>query len=469
MPQKSRLPLPVPTKSAQSLHRLRSEADLRASSARPLRRLQSLGQLPPPPNKPLPPIPPRSPYRPQVQVQSKAPQTPSRAYTGGDYSPIAFPYSISDSRSCYSQEQDEVQEGSLPALGPLNVQDSYTPDRIDFALNHESKRTYGLDDLSQILNLRGRLQEMGTTFSPEGEILTLGNPLLDSDLEQMFRLGSMYDEQWDMFFKSGRNEAADAAIWPVLRMLKKTLQAEGIRFNDRHKLLNPEDLHAKLIRLSERYDALREEWLHESLKDVHPALRPQRSIKALPGIPKRSGLGSTPAVGDELQVRRRRQHSDRLNVVIEEQPSLHDGPSHTVSATSECNRTPSEKARLSKVAESPAPASVYSPALSTQSHALTPGLPYFAHTSTPISVPGTAGMVPRSAGLVTHRIPTATQVGRASHDRSSGARAKEETTAVSMEDEHRDTSQTDSDEDNSSPKKGRLRGWLKKAFVPKRK
>jgi hypothetical protein len=57
------------------------------------------------------------------------------------------------------------------------------------------ERTAILRELSDILNLRGRLQQMGATFSQDGELQTYGNPSSPNAFEQMLKLGPMYEEQ----------------------------------------------------------------------------------------------------------------------------------------------------------------------------------------------------------------------------------------------------------------------------------
>ncbi|CAN9259080.1 unnamed protein product [Alternaria alternata] len=57
-----------------------------------------------------------------------------------------------------------------------------------------------LEELSEILHLRGRLQQMGATFSDKGEMLTYGNPFSPKEFEAMIRLGPLYDDQWKSFF-----------------------------------------------------------------------------------------------------------------------------------------------------------------------------------------------------------------------------------------------------------------------------
>ncbi|CAN9295991.1 unnamed protein product [Alternaria alternata] len=57
-----------------------------------------------------------------------------------------------------------------------------------------------LEELSEILHLRGHLQQMGATFSDKGEMLTYGNPSSPKEFEAMIRLGPLYDDQWNSFF-----------------------------------------------------------------------------------------------------------------------------------------------------------------------------------------------------------------------------------------------------------------------------
>ncbi|KAG9195750.1 hypothetical protein G6011_00871 [Alternaria panax] len=57
-----------------------------------------------------------------------------------------------------------------------------------------------LEELSDILNLRGRLQQIGATFSDSGEMLTYGNPFSPDDFKAMIHLGPLYDDQWNSSF-----------------------------------------------------------------------------------------------------------------------------------------------------------------------------------------------------------------------------------------------------------------------------
>jgi len=58
---------------------------------------------------------------------------------------------------------------------------------------HTTQRKTILDELAEILHLRGRLQQMGATFSDNGELLTYGNPYASTEFQIMLRLGPMYE------------------------------------------------------------------------------------------------------------------------------------------------------------------------------------------------------------------------------------------------------------------------------------
>ena len=136
-------------------------------------------------------------------------------------------------------------------------------------LLHESvdtiQRKTILEELSEILHLRGRLQQMGATFSDKGEMLTYGNPSSPNEFEAMIRLGPLYDDQWNSFFietheppdSGGKN----AQLWAGLRTLKKLLQNEGVVFGRQHQRYSFGDSSTRLRRLCCAYDELRNEWL----------------------------------------------------------------------------------------------------------------------------------------------------------------------------------------------------------------
>ena len=215
------------------------------------------------------------------------------------------------------------------------IQDNRDQKETNFTLRRNSKQIPNLDDLSQMLHVRGRLQDMGTTSSPEGEMLTYGNPPLNAELEQMLRLGSMYDEQWNMFFRGGNTaDMAGNELWPDLKVLKKMLQNEGVSFDDTQKRLDYGTSHPKLIRLSDQYDVRYEEWLEKNILNIHPAFRPGFVLEEVPQSP--INLGWKFLLDDDAEdelVRRKNRRSNRLTVVVEEQPNLHNGPGPIVQET----------------------------------------------------------------------------------------------------------------------------------------
>lgn len=142
-----------------------------------------------------------------------------------------------------------------------------------------------LEELSEILHLRGRLQQMGATFSDKGEMLTYGNPSSPKEFEAMIRLGPLYDDQWNSFFietyeppdSGGKN----AQLWAGLRTLKKLLQNEGVVFGRQHQRYSFGDSSTRLRRLCCAYDELRNEWL-VMLRTSLPAQN-DAQVSTLPG------------------------------------------------------------------------------------------------------------------------------------------------------------------------------------------
>jgi hypothetical protein len=131
-----------------------------------------------------------------------------------------------------------------------------------------AQRTAILDDLSDILHLRGHLQQMGCNFSSSGQLLTYGNPPSPTDFEDMLKLGPLYEEQWATFFVEGyvpnrgsSDEDITGYLWSYLRTLKKMLQNEGVVFGREHQRYSFGDSSTKLRRLCCAYDELRMEWL----------------------------------------------------------------------------------------------------------------------------------------------------------------------------------------------------------------
>jgi hypothetical protein len=122
-----------------------------------------------------------------------------------------------------------------------------------------------LEELSEILHLRGRLQQMGATFSDKGEMLTYGNPSSPKEFEAMIRLGPLYDDQWKSFFietyEPSDSGGKNAQLWDGLRTLKKLLQNEGVVFGRQHQRYSFGNSSTRLRRLCCAYDELRNEWL----------------------------------------------------------------------------------------------------------------------------------------------------------------------------------------------------------------
>lgn len=278
---RSRLPIPVGAPPAHPLHRMRSEGALRAKDTqRTLHRLRSLGQLSPPPQEPVPlpsppPIPPRSPYRPKSTGTLR--QT-RRVPSSKDIRvpQPSLPDSVSTCSSGYSKDGGEVQTADTKCRIDCDTalpQGSLDPAAVASSQIQSSSHGPDLGDLSQLLLFRGRLQETGCTFSPEGEMLTYGNPTSDADFQQMLLLGPLYDEKWIKYFNRDSAQVGDG-LGPDTRILKRMLQNEGIKFNGQHQRTSyVSKLSPKLLRLCEQYDVLlRAEW-SAKMQNIHPALR----------------------------------------------------------------------------------------------------------------------------------------------------------------------------------------------------
>ncbi|KAH7411585.1 hypothetical protein DE146DRAFT_602624 [Phaeosphaeria sp. MPI-PUGE-AT-0046c] len=118
-----------------------------------------------------------------------------------------------------------------------------------------------LQDLSNMLYTRGRLQELSCTFSSPGELLTYGHPATLQEFEQLLRLGPIYDEQWTLFFHPGAlSSLGDQGMWPDIRTLKRVLTNEGVKFGQDHRRLTIGDGSSKLHRLCAAYDDLYKLW-----------------------------------------------------------------------------------------------------------------------------------------------------------------------------------------------------------------
>ncbi|KAF1939218.1 hypothetical protein EJ02DRAFT_294161, partial [Clathrospora elynae] len=156
---------------------------------------------------------------------------------------------------------EDVSQSSVYSFSGEHAKEPH--DSLDQESFEPVQRHAILDDLSDILHLRGRLQQMGATFSSSGELVTYGNPSSPEEFEQQLRLGPMYEEQWSMFFIEGHMPVADTNghMWSDLRTLKKVLQNEGIVFGVAHQRYSFGDSSNRLRRLCCVYDELRNEWL----------------------------------------------------------------------------------------------------------------------------------------------------------------------------------------------------------------
>jgi hypothetical protein len=147
-------------------------------------------------------------------------------------------------------------------LSIYDAQENCDPVREIFETTHPKTI---LEELSDILQLRGRLQQMGATFSDNGELLTYGDPSSPLEFEAMVRLGPLYDEQWSAFFVDNYvppdHGSTDKQLWSGLRTLKKLLRNEGVVFGRQHQRYSFGNSSTKLQRLCCAYDELRNEWL----------------------------------------------------------------------------------------------------------------------------------------------------------------------------------------------------------------
>ncbi|KAF1364169.1 hypothetical protein EJ07DRAFT_152203 [Lizonia empirigonia] len=314
---KSPLPRTQKPSSIHPLLRMRSESQLAAATERTLPRLRSMGQLSSPPDWPLPPIPPRSPLRPKRRTSG----LPTSGNRSVDKHSQFYPSDSSSSSGLrYSQDGDwEPHLGSY--RNTTLTQDAPDQPSTSSTLHPTPRQTPTLSDLSRVLHLRGRLQEMGCTFTPAGALLTYGNPPLRSDLEQMLRLGAWYDEQWNLFFDgTAPAHEAHCALWPDLALLKRMLQNEGVVFDAQHRRCADGDADPKLVRLGDYYDGLRDEWRSKMMRDSHSKQR--SAVQDGAATPTNLGWAFVYGGGEDDEERRRIRsstRSSRLTMVVEEQ------------------------------------------------------------------------------------------------------------------------------------------------------
>ncbi|KAF3003078.1 hypothetical protein E8E13_007663 [Curvularia kusanoi] len=274
MPPGRRLPLPS---SKLASHRARSPDSLQAGDKhehRSLPHTQSLGQLAPPPYESPPPVPPRSPARGLPRGTPIA----ERLFNSGMEQDMSDPFrdDISASVSVYSTDEgvvnaeiaeDPTNQGSTNAFGKENSTQFMA--RIPrYPLRAQDRET-----LAQFLLFRGCLQQMGVTFSPDAELVTYGNPASKAEFEQMLRLGPLYEEKREQYFgPSNADSDRTTALWPDIRVLKRMLQNEGIRFDSMHNRLDHSGRDPKVDRLCTQYDGLLNKWIVQT-RNVHPAFR----------------------------------------------------------------------------------------------------------------------------------------------------------------------------------------------------
>ncbi|KAF2627012.1 hypothetical protein BU25DRAFT_491539 [Macroventuria anomochaeta] len=294
------------------------------------------------------------------------------------------------------------------------IQDEPNEKKIEFTPRGTSKQAPNLDGLRQILHLRGRLQEMGTTFTAEGEMQTYGNPPLNADLEQMLRLGSIYDEQWNMFFDGSNAPEVESNLWPDLKVLKNMLQNDGVLFDDQHKRLNYGTSHPKLIRLSDQYDLLREEWIEKTIRDIHPAERPQRPCPTREEVPKApTNLGWSFLLdndGEDELIRKKSLRSSRLTVTVDEQLSIRNGTAPTVQDAYTALSSPPITPESSTNARGITPILAFDTTALTRPRGPTIGASTLLHGPSPLQAAETARMLLRDAASETRTISTMSEV-----------------------------------------------------------
>ncbi|KAF1926758.1 uncharacterized protein M421DRAFT_6670 [Didymella exigua CBS 183.55] len=267
-------------------------------------------------------------------------------------------------------------------------------EKIEFRLRSDSKKMPNLHDLGRLLGLSNRLKEMGTSFTSNGKMQTYGNPPLHEDLEQMLHGGVEYDELWHAFF-NGRNHVVETQLWPILRVLKRMLQNEGIAFDDHHTRLDYGSALPKLIRLSDQYDLLRDEWFEKTLSDIHPALR-WHQAPAHVGVPITPTIKGRLFTKDKLPeneiARKKSRRAKCLTIIAEKQSGLHKGLGPTIREAEDTYLSPPDRPEemvsttISILTTSYEPASAYPDGLTTAG-------PLLIHGSSPLQCANTASML----------------------------------------------------------------------------
>jgi hypothetical protein len=159
-----------------------------------------------------------------------------------------------------------IQQSIGEKASPPNMVYGHSPNciqKVENTLFQPQKPMANLDDLSNFLYTRGRLQEMGCTFTPLGELISYGAPGWRDMFDDMLRLGPIYDEQWKMFFVNGESQSANECdgMWSDLKTLKKMLVNDGVTFGLEHRRITHGDMSERTIRLCNAYDDLRKIWV----------------------------------------------------------------------------------------------------------------------------------------------------------------------------------------------------------------
>jgi hypothetical protein len=142
-----------------------------------------------------------------------------------------------------------------------HVDSADTEQRAELQLFGTEKHMSSLQDLNHLLYTRDRLQELGCMFTTMGELESYGHTVTLKEIEQLLRLGPIYDEQWSSSFASTPTmRGNDAAIWSDMRSLKRVLTNESVVFDSTHRRLPYGDGGARLLRLCSTYDDLYKLW-----------------------------------------------------------------------------------------------------------------------------------------------------------------------------------------------------------------
>ncbi|KAH7089966.1 hypothetical protein FB567DRAFT_521982 [Paraphoma chrysanthemicola] len=167
---------------------------------------------------------------------------------------------------------------SVVDLSAFRVRNADEAQRARAQVFNTSRPKANLDNLSSLLYTRGRLQEMGCTFTELGELITYGCPKARYDFDQMLRLGPIYDEQWSLIFVGDQAQASkdDTFLGPDLRTLKRMLKNEGVVFGFDHRRLTFGDGSEKIRHLCTVFDDLRNMWSAMRAFAQTPASKDQR-------------------------------------------------------------------------------------------------------------------------------------------------------------------------------------------------